>query len=141
VNYNPAAPVSRTFTIANSAAGRVDGDDLRPRTGGRADLDVDANAPGPAGLKGTFTYDPPDRRGRRLESRRITSFGIDADGDSATIAGIAEDGRSFLIYVEDNSRRVRPTLDIFKLWIDGVLQTGDGTLQSGNIRITERSRR
>jgi hypothetical protein len=156
-NYNPAADVSRTFVIANSTAGRVAGDDLRPLTGGRAELEVDADRRGPAGLKGTFRYHPaPERRSVRLESKQITAFGISADGHSATIAGVADDGRSFVIYVEDNRgednrvednhvednrRRGRSTRDVFTLWIDGVLETGDGTLREGEIRITGGHRR
>jgi photosystem II stability/assembly factor-like uncharacterized protein len=142
-DYNAAPSVTRTFQIVNSSAGTVDGDNLRPLTGGIADLHVEADARGPAKLRGTLRYDP---RGwwpwqwhgpsQRFQSSHITGLGIAADGHSAWITGIGDDGHTtFVAYVEDNRRKPRHTTDVFKLWIGGVLKTGSGGLKSGNVSI------
>ena len=135
-NYNAAPNVSQTFAIVNTAAGTVTGFFLEPATGGDAELLVTASS---RGLTGTLVYEPKqDRFHRRVppfESNHITSFGIASDGNSAWIAGVSKDGHTFLLYVEDNSRRPHRTQDVFRLWIDGVLQTGTGALRHGDIRI------
>jgi hypothetical protein len=63
----------------------------------------------------------------------VTALGISADGRRAWFAGVARDGRSVVVYVEDKSEPGRE--DVFKLWLGGVLQTGDGRLGGGNIQI------
>ena len=135
-DYNAAANVSQTFAIVNTAAGTVTGFFLEPATGGQAELLVTASS---RGLTGTLVYEPKQDRFHRpvrpFQSNQITSFGIASDGNSAWIAGVSRDGHSFLLYVEDNSRRSFRTQDVFRLWIDGVLQTGTGALRHGDIRI------
>jgi hypothetical protein len=144
-NYNAAASVTRTFQVTSSQSGTADGKDLHPSTGGSADFQVDANGPGPKGLSGELSYNAPRIKGspdpRPFNSEQITAFGIAADGNSAWIAGVAKDGRAFRAYVEDNSRaKPKPKqstadADVFQLWIGGVLQTDDGSLSSGDVRI------
>jgi hypothetical protein len=141
-DYNAAASVSRTFQVVNSTAGTAEGKDLEPSTGGSADFKVTANAPGPRGLTGDLTYSGPRVHGsspRRFEADRITAFGIAADGNSAWFAGVGEDGRKFTAYVENNTfkpKRRHPNADLFQLWIGGVLQTGDGGVDRGNVTIS-----
>ena len=64
--------------------------------------------------------------------------------NSAWIAGVGTGGQPFLAYVQDNSGqphgkgRPRLTYDVFQLWVNGVSQTGGGTLDFGNITIRTR---
>jgi hypothetical protein len=149
-SYNAAPSVSRTFTIRNSPAGTAVGLLLRPANGGSASFGVAANLLGllhtPVGV---LAYDgpvpPPAKKGKpapppqvHFLSIKVTSFGISPDGNSAWFAGTGTDGRSFLAYVHDSGSRFnlfgRDT-DVFELWIDGALQTGDGSLSSGNVDV------
>ena len=147
-DYNAAPNVARTFSVLNSRFGSADGDGLQPSNGGEAEFHVDADPPGHGhGPAGKLVYDgprpPKPGKGRQappalhFESREITSFGIADDGNSAWFAGVGKDGRSFLVYIEDNNRRhhSRRDPDVFQLWIDGVAQTGDGSLDSGSVDI------
>src|SRR6185437_14040538 len=86
----------------------------------------------------------PVKRGRpsppavHFASIRVTSFGISPDGRSAWFAGVGTGGQTFLAYAQDNGSRFNffgRYRDVFELWIDGVLQTGDGSLASGNIDV------
>jgi len=65
----------------------------------------------------------------------MTALGLSADNRKGWFAGVGRDGRSFTAYVEDNGEP--GTADVFKLWVDGVLQTGegDGTISGGDIQI------
>jgi len=142
------ASATGSLRILNSDAGTADGSGLKPSTGGSAEFHVDGNAPGPAGLRGSLTYeDRPsshtsDKSGAppfHLEARQITAFGVVAGSRSAWFAGTSRDGRSFLVYVEDNGFKPGPgarTADVFKLWIDGVLETGDGALDGGKVDVS-----
>jgi PKD repeat protein len=69
----------------------------------------------------------------RFHAHTMTALGISAERRSGWFSGTGEDGRHFTAYVEDNGEP--GTHDVFKLWIDGVLQTGDGRLSGGNIQI------
>jgi photosystem II stability/assembly factor-like uncharacterized protein len=137
-NWDAAPGVTRSFKVVNSTHGLVDGEGLEPAVGGDAVFHVLATKAGPVG---TLVYDgPKPKRGKalHLESTHVTAIGIAADGKSAWFAGTSRDGKSFLAYAEDNqllrSRKGRD-LDVFKLWIDGVAQTGDGSLDSGLVTI------
>jgi hypothetical protein len=146
VDYNPATSVSRTFQVVSSTTGTAEGKDLEPKTGGSADFEITANARGPRSLTGDLSYSGPRVKGsfqRTFEADRITAFGIAADGVSAWIAGVGEDGRRFTAYVENSTvkpKKRRPNGDLFQLWIAGVLQTGDGALGRGNVTIGTSSR-
>jgi hypothetical protein len=140
-NYNAAPSVDRTFAIVNSAAGLVLGQGVKPVTGGVASFQFDAGA-----MTANLVYNgPPTRRAHgkpaappvHFTAVAMTSIGIASDGNSAYIAGVGEDGRSYLVYVEDNTGPGSPknTDDVFKLWIDGVLQSGGGALDQGKVTI------
>jgi hypothetical protein len=140
-DWNAAASVTRSFVIANTVFGFANGDGLRPSTGGKLDFDVDGRFLfGPRGnldyeaSRGIFGRSTPPVR---FQSKSITAFGLQPDGHSAWFAGVGKDGRSFVAYVADFSPRPRKNADNdqAKLWIDGVLQTGDGSLDSGNVKL------
>jgi hypothetical protein len=67
----------------------------------------------------------------------ITAFGIAADGSSAWMVGTTKDDQPFVVYVEDNSPKTgpkpKPSQDVFELWLNGVLQTGDGSVTGGKV--------
>jgi hypothetical protein len=140
-NYNAAPAVSRTFAIRNSTSGQVIGQGLKPSTGGEASFRFDAasltgelhfNGPHPKQAKGK-----PKQQALHIDAETVTSIGIAADGNSAWIQGKDDQGRTFLAYVEDNtdSKKPKTTSDVFKLWINGVLQTGSGALDKGKVTI------
>jgi hypothetical protein len=68
-----------------------------------------------------------------FHAHELMVLGLSVDPRKGWFAGVGRDGRSFTAYVEDNGEP--GTADVFKLWIDGVLQTGDGLLAGGNIQI------
>jgi len=73
------------------------------------------------------------RHRRALHAKRFTSLAVAPDGRTAWFSGVGRDGRAFTAYVEDNGEPGRN--DVFRLWIDGVLQNGAGTMSGGNIQI------
>src|SRR5581483_11885442 len=149
-NWAAAANVTRTFSVVNSPQGTADGTGLQPSNGGSASFHVDADPPGRAkGPSGTLQYTGPTTKpvkGKptppplQFQASSITAFGIGFDGRSAWFSGVGKDGRSFVAYVEDNggNRHSRRDNDVFELWINGTLQTGDGSLDSGNVSISTR---
>jgi VCBS repeat-containing protein len=126
-----ASSVRATVVVSRGSRGSVDADGLRPVTGGRIDLKVDADS---RGLKGHFRYDDGPHGRKPFEAKTMSAFGLAGHGHSAWIAGVDKDGHTFLAYAVDNGhgRRGRDTLN---LWIDGVLQTGDGELRAGDVCI------
>ena len=145
-NYRPAASVTRSFAITNSIAGTAAGAAVKPVSGGLTVFLVDANLPGAKTLGGTLIFDATFGVFHRavpaahFRSKAITAFGIAPDGHSAWFAGTGTDGSHFTAYAADLTVRPKPhqTTDVFQLWIDGVLQTGDGNLDKGNVIITTR---
>lgn len=83
-----------------------------------------------ANLKGSLTF---ETGATTFEVRTMKALGISTDRKSAWFAGVGTDGRTFVAYVEDNGEP--PITDVFRLWIDGVLQAGAGTMTEGNIQI------
>ena len=134
----------RTFAIVElRIPGTVVGQGVKPKSGGVASFRFDAGA-----MTAQLTYNgEPTRRAHgkpsapavHFEAVAMSSIGIAADGNSAWIAGTGEDGRSYLVYVEDNTDSHSPknTNDVFKLWIDGVLQSGGGALDQGKVTIRQ----
>src|SRR5262249_49014234 len=97
--------------------------------------------PPPPPAPGTKPPKPPAKP-LHFDAKMITSFAIAPGGKSAWIAGVGKDGSTFLAYVEDNSTKPKPpgpkakgSPDVFQLWLDGVLQTGDGSLDAGKVDI------
>jgi hypothetical protein len=63
---------------------------------------------------------------------RLTALGI--SGRAAWIAGTADDGRTFVAYVEDNREPGRGA-DVFRLWIAGESHSGSGVVADGNVQL------
>jgi hypothetical protein len=142
-DFNAAPSVSQSFDIVNATGGTIEGAGLKVANGGKADFHVDFDGHGP---HGNLNYDgppPPPGPGPKppklhFEAKTITAIGIAPDGKSAWFAGVGKDGSPFTVYVEDNTSKPgppKPTADVFKLWINGVLQTGDGSLAQGKVTI------
>jgi hypothetical protein len=68
-----------------------------------------------------------------FHAHELTALGIAGDGRSAWFAGTTTGGQTLLAYAEDNGEP--GGADVFKLWIAGVLQTGDGGVCGGNVQI------
>jgi hypothetical protein len=94
---------------------------VTPRTGSGVIFGVAADGSQVAGALqyGSFSA-------RRFEALAIA-------GRTAWFAGFGTDGRAVLVYVEDNS--VNGQGDIVKVWIAGVLRTGDGRITRGDVRV------
>lgn len=67
-----------------------------------------------------------------FKARTVASLGISADSRSAWFSGTGKDGRSFMAHAVAGTEN---TGGVFQLWIDGQLQTGDGSLRDGKIQI------
>lgn len=115
-----------SVSVANAAA-KITGGGLRTASNGRGGFNVQSDGTTISGQLqfqsslGTF------------HASRFTSLGVSGDGRSATFAGIGTDGLAFTAYVEDNGEPGRN--DVFRLWIDGVLQNGSGAMSGGNIQL------
>jgi photosystem II stability/assembly factor-like uncharacterized protein len=154
-NWLAAADVTQSFQITGSSKGSAVGGGLKPTSGGNAAFDVNGNGSG--GVTGTLNWVAPPStptpgvksppKADHLESASFTTFAISPDGKSAWFSGVAKDGRTFTVYVEDNSGsghgqgpqggpKAKPDLDVFELWINGVLVTGDGSLTGGKVTIS-----
>ena len=109
-----------TFGSAITARGGVAGA-LQPVVGQATVFGVASNGSAALGLlkHGSYT------------ATRFIALAI--DGNKAWFAGVGRDGRTLLAYVEDNGRNGDG--DIFKLWIAGVLQTGDSYLARGDVGV------
>ena len=116
-----------TFAMPLDTPGEVEADELRPQSGGEASFEVESEH---GRLRGELRF---EKGSNRLRSQRVTALSIAADHRSAWIAGLGDDGRTFLAYVEDNHRKEGP--DVFRLWIKGVSVTGNGALAHGDVRI------
>jgi O-acetyl-ADP-ribose deacetylase (regulator of RNase III) len=139
-DYLAAASVTRTFTIRSSTRGSADASALKPATGGNVVFHVRAGAPG-----ATLTYVATTGTfGRpiaplQIKAKSVTAFGLGADGRSAWFAGVTTEGQKFRAYVADAATRGKRSVegDVFLLWVGGVVQTGDGTLEAGKITIAD----
>src|SRR5262245_55032957 len=74
--------------------------------------------------------------GGEFHAQVITELAFSPDRRQAWFAGIDDDGRRFLAYVEDNGEPGRD--DFFDLQVDGVRLTGNGRLKRGNVQIHDR---
>jgi len=68
-----------------------------------------------------------------LHARTMTAVAVSPDSRLGWFAGVLDDGRKFVVYVEDNGEPGRN--DLFRLWVDGVLMNGAGQLTGGNVQI------
>jgi PKD repeat protein len=125
-SHYTAAQARCTLTVIQSS-GRFTGGGLRSANQGRGGFNVARDEGGLARGELQFQTD-----GAPFHAHELTALGISADQRQGWFAGVGRDGRAFTAYVEDNGEP--GTSDVFKLWIEGVLQTGEGTLLAGNIQ-------
>jgi uncharacterized protein YkwD/plastocyanin len=116
-----------TLHVANSV-GKVTGGALRPGAGGTGGFTVESDG---RTVEGELQF----RKGSlSVHVKTMTALGISTDGRRAWFAGVARDRRTVVVYVEDNGEPGPE--DVFKLWLNGALQTGDGRLGGGNIQVS-----
>jgi hypothetical protein len=68
-----------------------------------------------------------------LHAHTMTAIAVSPDRTKGWFAGVLTDGNVFVAYVEDNGEPGKN--DVFKLWVNGVLQNGNGALTGGNVQI------
>jgi hypothetical protein len=119
---------SGTATVATaSSSGLVTAGTMRSADGGRGGFNVHGD-----GVKvwGELQF---QNGGLDFHAHEIAALGISTDRRQAWFAGVGKDGRPFRAYVEDNGEPGRD--DVFRLWVNDVLQNGDGRLSGGNVQI------
>ena len=121
-----ASQTTTTLTVTSSAHGSVTAIALRLTSGGALELHAQVGTAGK--LVGELIYDGPHRL---YIATTITALGIGADGHSAWIAGKDAAGHTFLANAVDASGHG----DKVRLWLDGTLVDGDGSLRLGGVRV------
>jgi VCBS repeat-containing protein len=113
--------------VVGSSVAKITGGGLRSVGGGSGGFNAQA-----AGslVKGELQF---QNGSLNYHAHELTALGISADGKTGWFAGVGVDGRDFVAYVEDNGEP--GTHDVFRLWVGGVQQAGDGRLTGGNIQI------
>jgi PKD repeat protein len=122
-----AAEASCTLTVTQSS-GKITGGGLRLANNSRGGFNVMLAAGGSVEGELQFQNDTTS-----FHAHVMSALGLSANKRTGWFAGVGRDGRAFTAYLEDNGEP--GSGDVFKLWIDGTLQTGDGTLSGGNIQI------
>ena len=121
-----ASQTTTTLTVTNSAHGSVTAIALKLTSGGALELHAQVGTAGK--LVGELVYDGPHRL---YIATTITALGIGADGHSAWIAGKDAAGHTFLANAVDASGPG----DKVRLWLDGTLVDGGGSLRLGGVRV------
>ncbi|MBF8267973.1 MAG: hypothetical protein HW388_1481 [Dehalococcoidia bacterium] len=111
-----------------SGIGKITGGVLRFGNNGRGGFNVQSNDG--VTVKGELQY---QNGSVNLHAHTMTAVAVSSDLKKGWFAGVLEDGREFVVYVEDNGEPGRN--DIFKMWVDGTLLNGDGKLTGGNVQI------
>jgi hypothetical protein len=125
-SHYTAAQARCTLTVIQSN-GRFTGGGLLSANQGHGGFNVTREEGGP--VRGELQF---RSGGTVFHAHQLTALGLSTDQRRAWFAGVGQDGRAFTAYVEDNGEP--GTSDVFRLWIDGVPQTGEGTLLAGNIQ-------
>jgi hypothetical protein len=121
-----ASQTTATLTVTSSAHGSVTAIVPRLTSGGALELLAHVGAAGK--LVGELAYDGPHRI---YVATTITALGIDADGHSAWIAGKDAAGHMFLANAVDAGGHS----DKLRLWLDGTLVDGDGSMRLGGVHV------
>lgn len=117
--------VSITFI---STTGKITAGVLRFGNNGRGGFNVQS-ADG-VSVKGELEY---HNGAVNLHAHTMTAIAVSPDRTKGWFAGVLTDGRTFVAYVEDNGEPGRT--DVFRMWVNGALQNGDGKLTGGNVQI------
>jgi PKD repeat protein len=122
-----AAEASCTLTVTQSS-GKITGGGLRLANNSRGGFNVMLAEGGSVQGELQFQNDTTS-----FHAHVVSALGLSGNKRTGWFAGVGRDGRAFTAYLEDNGEP--GSGDVFKLWIDGSLQTGDGALSGGNIQI------
>ncbi|MDY7230634.1 PKD domain-containing protein [Hyalangium rubrum] len=126
-SHYAAAEATCTLTVIQSN-GKITGGGLRFANHSRGGFNVMLKNGSP--IKGELQFQNDTTS---FHARTMTVLGVSADKRQGWFSGLGTDGRAFTAYVEDNGEP--GTSDVFKLWIDGALETGEGPILGGNIQI------
>jgi PKD repeat protein len=123
-----ASSAQATLVVTNApSGGKVTGGGLRTPNGGKGGFNVAVTG---SAVTGELQF---QATGINFHAHTLTALGISADGKSAWFSGVGDTGATFTAFVEDNGEP--GTNDVFKLWIGGILQNGDGKMAGGNIQV------
>jgi PKD domain-containing protein len=117
--YSPSF-ASGNLSVVNSA-GKVTGD---ATLGDGTPVSFAVSSDG-AAIRGEF-------RAGTFSASSVTALGI--AGQIAWLAGTGTDGRAFVASVDD-AGEPGVGVDSIRIWIDGTLQSGSGTIASGNVQL------
>ena len=126
-SHYTAAEASCTLTVIQSS-GTITGGGLRMANHSRGGFNVRFAEGGSVQGELQFQSDTTS-----FHAHVVSALGLAANNRQGWFAGVGRDGRAFTAYLEDNGEP--GSGDVFKLWIDGVLHTGDGAISGGNIQI------
>ncbi|HLL03553.1 MAG TPA: PKD domain-containing protein [Myxococcaceae bacterium] len=126
-SHYTAAEASCTLTVIQSS-GTITGGGLRMANRSRGGFNVRFAEGGSVQGELQFQSDTTS-----FHAHVVSALGLAANNRQGWFAGVGRDGRAFTAYLEDNGEP--GSGDVFKLWIDGVLHTGDGAISGGNIQI------
>ncbi|HEX4743107.1 MAG TPA: nidogen-like domain-containing protein [Candidatus Limnocylindria bacterium] len=116
-----------TLTVTN-AVGKITSGLIRFEGKGRGGFNVQHDAV--EGTKGELQFQTSSVD---LHVHTMTAIGISADKRKGWFAGTGTNGQKVVVYVEDNGEPGRN--DIFRIWVNGTAQNGDGAITGGNVQI------
>jgi len=118
---------AQAILTVNNSVGKVTAGSIRMENKGRGGFNVQSEG---TAVKGELQY---QNGGTNFHAHKLTALSVSLDKTKAWFAGVGKDGRTFIAYVEDNGEPGQN--DIFKIWIDGTPENGNGSLTGGNIQI------
>jgi len=121
-----ASQTNANLTAASSAHGSVAA--IVPQLTSGGGLELLAHVGAASKVLGELVYDGPHRL---YIATTITALGISADGHSAWIAGKDGAGHTFLMNAVDAGGHG----DKVRLWLDGTLVDGDGSIRIGGVQV------
>lgn len=126
--YNLSSAPNAQLKIASSVGSATGSNQTAFSNGARASFNV-SSMDGTT-VRGTLEY----IGATTIRATSLSPMGIAADGRSSWFAGVSTTGQQLRAYVEDGG--AGPGADRFQLWVNGVLQNGDGRLSAGEVTIT-----
>lgn len=124
--YTSSTSTACSVSVSNSV-GKVTWGNMRSSNNGRGG--GNANSDGTS-VTGEVQF---QNDSITLHAHTVTAVGISPDRTKAWISATGTNGEAVLIYVEDNGEPGRN--DIFRIWVNGTSQNGDGAITGGNVQI------